>query len=190
MAEGADVYAVFLERFENLGLNYFVTGSVASSAYGEPRFTQDLDLVVRLSGTDVDVLLRAFPAEQFYVPPHEALVVEIARHAGGHFNLIHHASGVRADVYVAGDDELEQWALAHRRRIQLSSELGIWLAPPEYIVVRKLEWRAEGGGEHHEHDIQRMLAALGEYLDLEFVRHHVEMRGLIDVWIRVRAQGS
>ena len=34
MTEGADVYAVFLAVFERQGIDYFVTGSVASSAYG------------------------------------------------------------------------------------------------------------------------------------------------------------
>ena len=39
---------LFVPRLEALGLAYMVTGSTASTIYGEPRLTLDLDLVVQL----------------------------------------------------------------------------------------------------------------------------------------------
>lgn len=187
MAEGTDLYAVVLGPLERGALDYFVTGSVASSAYGEPRFTQDLDLVLALMPTRATALESAFPADQFYVPPAEVLRAELARPRDGHFNLIHHATGVRADVYVSGDDPLHAWAMEHRRRIELSPTLSAWLAPPEYVVIRKLAWRAEGGGERHETDVQSMLAVLGDDLDAAFVATEAARRGFEPLWDRLRS---
>lgn len=186
MADGADVYTVFLDRFEESGVAYFVTGSVASSLYGEPRFTEDLDLVVSIRTDDVDRLLASFSPTDFYVPPRETLVTEARREQGGHFNLPYNETGVRADVYVAGTDPLHRWAFDHRRRLQLSDDRAIWLAPPEYVVLRKLQWRHEGGGERHEQDVARVLAVLGDSIDLRFLDHEAERLGVGSLWQRLR----
>ncbi len=186
MTEGAEVYSVFLTVLERLRISYFVTGSVASSAYGEPRFTQDLDLVVALPSASIPKLVAGFPSSDFYVPPDSTLREEASRSEGGHFNLVHHESGVRADVYLAGGDDLHAWAFQHRRRIQLSEELEVWLAPPEYVIVRKLEWMAEGAGERHQEDVRHMVRVCGGLLDHEFLERELRSRGLEDAWKAVR----
>ncbi|MBI2754433.1 MAG: hypothetical protein HYX46_13140 [Betaproteobacteria bacterium] len=62
-------------------------------------------------------LRAAFPESQYYVPPEETLRLEAMRSVRGMFNLIHHASQSKADVYVAARDPLHAWAL-HRARKQ------------------------------------------------------------------------
>jgi hypothetical protein len=44
----------------------------------------------------------------------DTIVTESARAELGHFNVIHNASGMRADIYCAAADELQTWALEHR----------------------------------------------------------------------------
>lgn len=51
--------------------------------------------------------------------------------------------------------------------IELSAQGGMWLAPPEYVIVRKLEYCREGHSEKHVHDIRGMLDTLGDSLDDE-----------------------
>lgn len=130
--------APFLEPLERLGLPYCVTGSVAASVYGEPRLTADIDIVLLLKIGDIAALRSAFPDAGYYVPPDETLRLELARDSRGMFNLIHHSSQFKADIYLAGHDPLHAWALEHRRRISLG-EGGAWIAPPEYVILRKLD---------------------------------------------------
>jgi hypothetical protein len=56
----------------------------------------------------------------------------------GHFNIIHHETGFKADFYVTGKDELHHRALQNRRQIKMEGDT-IWFAPPEYVILRKLE---------------------------------------------------
>eukprot|EP01041_Mallomonas_annulata_P040321 gene40321-64193_t len=70
------------------GIPYAIVGSVASSVYGEPRATNDVDLLIQLSRNDAAKLVHAFPTEQFYVPPAEVIAVELGRPHGGHINVI------------------------------------------------------------------------------------------------------
>ena len=175
--------APFLEPLERLGLPYCVTGSVAASVYGEPRLTAAIDLVC--SGIqDIAALRSAFPDTAYYVPPDETLRLELARDTRGMFNLIHHASQFKADIYLAARDPLHAWALQHRRRITLG-ESGAWIAPPEYVILRKLEYLREGGQDKHVRDIRFILAASA--VDRVFVEAEVARLGLQTQWRQCQA---
>ena len=168
--------APFLEPLERLGLPYCITGSVAASVYGEPRLTAGIDVVLLLRTEDIPALRSAFPESDYYVPPEETLRLEAARSVRGAFNLIHHPSQFKADIYVAARDPLHAWALERRRRIELEGS-GAWIAPPEYVILRKLEYLREGGQDKHVRDIRFMLAATEvnrAYLEAEVARLGVQ----------------
>lgn len=93
-----DEMSLFVQRLEAVGAPYMVTGATAAILYGQPRVTNDLDVVLSLDEQSRAILLRMFPEEQFYVPPESVIRAEQARSQRGHFNLIHHESGFKADV--------------------------------------------------------------------------------------------
>jgi hypothetical protein len=178
---------LFVARLEATGLPYMVTGSVASMTYGEPRLTLDLDLVIELQADRAGALLAAFPESEFYRPPIEVVRLECSRESRGHFNVIHHETGAKADVYLAARDELHKWGLAHRRRLRLG-EGTIALAPPEYVILRKLEFFREGRSEKHIRDVRGMLAA-DLPLDHAFLKAELRRRGLEAEWRLVTDAG-
>jgi len=106
-----NLFYIFTSRINKLGLRYVVTGAVASIIYGEPRLTHDIDVVVELGPEKAEKIAESFPPEDFYCPPIENIRQEALRSLRGHFNIIHHETGFKADVYIAGQDELHQWAL-------------------------------------------------------------------------------
>ena len=173
--------APFLEPLERLGLPYCITGSVAASVYGEPRLTADIDVVLLLGVADLAALRSAFPDAGYYVPPEETLRLELARGMRGMFNLIHHDSQFKADIYLAGRDPLHAWALKHRRRIDLDGG-GAWIAPPEYVILRKLEYLREGGQDKHIRDIRFMLAVT--IVERAFLDEEIARLGLREQWDR------
>ncbi len=171
---------LFVVRLEAVGFPYMVTGSVASMIYGEPRLTLDVDLVVEIEVERAGELLDAFPAAEFYRPPLEVVRLECARDSRGHFNLIHHETGMKADVYPAARDALHRWGLEHRRHIPFGPGQ-LSLAPPEYVILRKLEFWREGGSEKHLRDVRAMLAT-DLVLDRAFLEAELRGRGLEEAW--------
>ena len=158
-----------------------VTGSVAATVYGEPRLTHDVDLVAVLDPARIDRLAQAFPPSEFYCPPVEEITLEAAREGRGHFNLIHHETGFKADVYLAGRDPLHAWGLSRTRSLELDGE-PIAVAPPEYVIVRKLEYFREGGSEKHLRDIRSMLEHSPDQIDRVELERLVASRGLKEAW--------
>ena len=90
---------------ERLGLRYFVTGSTATIFFGEPRFTNDIDLVVDLPEERIGELCGAFPPESFYLA--EEAVRRAVRNRG-QFNLIHPVSGLKVDMVIPAENALKK----------------------------------------------------------------------------------
>lgn len=179
-----DELFLFVERLEAVAAPYMVTGATAAILYGQPRVTNDLDVVLSLDDRARAALLRVFPEGDFYVPPESVIQAEQARALRGHFNLIHLESGFKADVYLVGADPLHAWALPRRRRLQWGGQAAIAVAPPEYVVLRKLEFFREGGSAKHPADIRAILDVTG--LDEALFRPWVERLGLQSVWDAVQ----
>ena len=176
-----DLFGVFVAPLERERVRYAVTGSVAGSAYGEPRLTNDIDIVVDIAVADVARVASAFPISDFYFPPEEVVVVEVQRAIRGHFNVIHHDSGFKADFYPKGIDALQEWALANVRRVDVDGT-PLALAPPEYVIVKKLEFFREGGSHKHLDDIAAILRHQRGALDVAFIEGHVRRLALDAAW--------
>lgn len=184
-----DLLSLFTRPLEAVGSPYFVTGSMAGMIYGEPRLTMDVDLVLVLSKSNIDTLLEAFNESDFYRPPREVLLQECSRPQRGHFNLIHHETGFKADVYLAGNDPLHAWAMDRRRLIEIGQDK-IWIAPPEYVILRKLEFFREGRSEKHLRDIHSMIDRSAAEIDEPMLLEMIEKQGLTPVWQHFNAWRS
>jgi hypothetical protein len=182
---GPDELSLFIERLEAVGAPYMVTGATAAILYGQPRVTNDLDVVLSLNDQTRSALLRAFPETEFYAPPESVIQAEQARLQRGHFNLIHLESGYKADIYLAGADPLHAWALPLRRRLHWSDRLQVAVAPPEYVVLRKLEYYREGRSTKHPADIRAIREVTG--VDEATLTPWLERMGLTTLWRELTA---
>lgn len=180
-------YGLILGPLNTSGLAYAVTGSVACIVYGEPRLTADIDIVVLLRRADIPRVEAAFPITDYYCPPTETLLIEVDRTHRGLFNVIHQKTGFKADFFVAARDPLHVWALEHRRVKKVQGD-DVWLAPPEYVVVRKLEAFREGGSEKHLRDIRFIRAATE--LNERFLTVQIDRLGLEEQWALCRTRSD
>ena len=180
-----DELSLFAARLESLGAPYMITGATAAILYGQPRLTNDLDVVLALDDRTRPALIEAFPEAEFYIPPESVIRAEQARRQRGHFNLIHHESGYKADIYLAGEDPLHAWALPQRRRLNWAEHMAINVAPPEYVVLRKLEFYREGGSAKHPADIRAILEITG--VDEGAMAPWLERMGLAALWQTLKA---
>ena len=176
-----NLFLIFVSRLNASGIRYMVTGAVASIIYGEPRLTHDIDLVLELDDESAQKIVEDFPLEEFYCPPIEILKIEVKRSQRGHFNLIHHETGFKADIYIMGQDKLHNWAMSSRRRFDIEGE-SIWLAPPEYVILRKLEYYREGSSEKHLNDIASMIEISSDQINFEELQNRIKECALEKEW--------
>jgi hypothetical protein len=181
-----DLIGLFVEPLEAIGVSYMITGGVASVIYGDPRFTRDVDIVMEFQRSNVAALESAFDPAAYYVPPAEALEEEASRPEGVHFNVIHRETALRADVYLAGNDLVIGWAFGRRVRLQVGGGK-IWVAPIEYVILRKLEYFQHSGSDRHLRDVAMMLRISGDTVDSDSLMEWGERLDLLDTLQQARS---
>jgi len=175
----SELLAFLCKHLEQIGIRYFITGSQATIAYGEPRFTNDIDVVVELNGSNWELFCSGFPEEEFY------LSREAAREAVAQcrmFNIIHPTSGLKIDVMIPEQTSFNQLRLQRGVRLHLATGGMATFASPEDIIVKKMEWHSMGGGERHLGDIEGILRVRGEAVDRDYIAKHALLLGVHDIW--------
>lgn len=157
---------------------------MASVAYGEPRATRDIDVVVDLAPADVSALADYFPAEDFYLDRDAAAD---AAGGGGQFNVVHPASGFKIDFFVAGD-AVERSQLDRARRLSAVEDLEARFSPPEELIVKKLQYYQAGGSDKHLRDVAAILDISGESIDRDRTRRLATEIGVEEIWSELLAR--
>jgi len=169
-------------RLDALGVAWVIGGSIASSVHGEPRSTQDVDMVVALLVRHVTPFARAMGPD-YYV---DADALRLAVTTGGSFNAVHFASAIKVDFFVASDDPFEAERLERRQRIEMPNG-ALYVDTAEHTLLRKLEWYRRGGevSERQWRDVQAIARIQGDLLDLEHLRLWASRLGVLDLLQRV-----
>jgi hypothetical protein len=162
---------------ESLDIDYYVCGSVASSLQGEIRYTQDLDLVIKIEPVKAELLIEAMAGE-FYIS--EVAVEEALSGKTSSFNVIHLETTEKADLFVMGEDEFSRIQMTRRRLHVVEENRSFYLSSPEDTVLHKLIWFGMTGGESQKQwrDILGVLKLQGESLDVGYMREWGEKLGL------------
>jgi hypothetical protein len=160
-----------------------LTGSLAAAFYGQPRATQDVDVVVEIEPNHVDRLVEELAAAGLYVSGDAAR--EAVRYAG-QFNAIDPETGWKGDFIVRKERAFSRSEFERRKPAQLLG-VDVWLASVEDLVVAKLEWSELGDSELQRQDIVEILQTTGDVIDQEYVEHWAAALGLSEAWKRVRA---
>jgi hypothetical protein len=158
-----------VDAFEQLGVNYHIGGSVASSVYGIIRATIDADLVAGLRLEQARPLVKLL--ETVYYIDEDAVKDAIRRHSS--FNAIHLDTMLKVDVFIPKTRLFDQEEF---RRTQLQTLIEgtrpFYVASPEGTILNKLEWYRMGNeiSDRQWNDILGVLKVQGTTLDLDYLQ--------------------
>jgi hypothetical protein len=183
--EQIDILRHAVEALERMNVPYLVVGSFASIAYGESRFTQDIDIVAAFQLKHVDELLKAFPPDDFYLS--EAAIREAIR-TRSQFNVIHPSSGNKIDFILPRADEWATVRMARRRPVRLLPDRDVMTAAPEDVILGKLWYFSEGGGDRHLRDIAGILRVTGDGVNRAEVELWAGKLGYLEIWQQILAK--
>jgi hypothetical protein len=168
-----------LALLERLQIPYAIVGSFATAVWGDPRMTRDIDIVVQLSGEQVEALCAAFPPDDFYVSRHAAQEAVSQR---SQFNVIHFRSGNKIDFMIAGRSEWASRQLTRRRYVRFAPGCEGFVAAPEDVIIGKLVYYQEGGSEKHLRDIASILCQAEDDVDRRYIAEVAGALGLLNTW--------
>lgn len=165
--------------FEKHGIRYFVTGAVAAIAYGEPRLTNDIDIVADLREDEIPQLKGCYPEGEFYFDEESARRAVSFR---SQFNIIHPESGLKIDIMISRGDEFDRSRFRRVRRLRPVEDTEVDFASPEDVILKKMAFYRDGGSEKHLRDIAGILKISSGDIDSSYIEDWAKTLGLEEIW--------
>ena len=165
--------------FERRGIAYRIVGSMASMAYSEARFTNDIDILVDLSEDDAEQIETEFPAPEFYV---SLSAIKSAIRDRRQFNIIHIPSGLKLDIIQRKDNEFGTLDITRGQRLKSDGFYDAWFASPENVILMKLRYFQEGGSDKHLRDVASILLIQDKHIDREYIEQWARKLSVDQEW--------
>lgn len=171
-----------VDALEELGVPYYVGGSLASSAHGVPRASIDADVIADL-GPEHVTPFASMLARAYYLSQDRIRTAVEARRS---FNLIHLETMFKVDVFVAKRRPFDRQALARARREAFEDApeaRRFFVASPEDTILAKLEWFRAGGevSERQWADVVGVLKTGWDGLDRAYLGRWAPSIGVEDL---------
>ena len=156
------------------GIPYMITGSLASTYYGRPRTTQDIDLVIEADANRLNAFVAAAQQHGYYADANDAAEALSLRSM---FNIIDADSGYKLDLIVRKDREFSRQEFGRRREITLLGTRA-FMVSPEDSILSKLEWSRERASEQQFLDALAVARTQGDSLDRMYLAKWATELGL------------
>ena len=173
---------------EELGIPYFIAGSLASTIYGMVRTTQDSDLVAEMRREHVESFVHALEGE-FYLDE-DMITDAVTQHTS--FNIIHRANMFKVDVFVPQVRPFLKEQLSRARRQVLATEprAEAMVATAEDTLLAKLDWYRMGGegSERQWRDVLGILEVQAGSLELDYLHKWAKELRVSDLLERALTQ--
>lgn len=163
---------------ERLKISYMVTGGIAVFVWGRPRFTADIDIVIKLLEPQVDLLARALRqiSEAGYVS--EDAAKEAIRRKG-EFNFIDSETGLKVDFWITKGDVKS--AIEFKRRIlKKIGNQTVYFISPEDLILSKLDWYKQTESSRHLEDVESILKI--SKVDVEYIKKRTEKQSTLEIF--------
>jgi hypothetical protein len=168
------------------GIPYMLTGSLASSMYGIPRATNDVDIVIAPSREQLLSVVQLFQRLGLTVAP-EAAIAAFRKRTD--FNVIDFSHGWKADLILRKDRPFSLTEF-ERRETHEVEDIRLTLARPEDVLIAKLEWSKSGNSDRQLDDAAGILKMQGANLDREYIEHWVEALQLDSEWDAAKTRAA
>jgi len=173
-----------IEALNAAGVEYLIGGAIAEWAWGEPRATQDLDMVVNIPIKSVKKLSKELEKRDMLIPAEIILDNIVEDRADIPINAIHMYSGLKADLYpVREGDELRQSAFQRREQVDYGPPIGkVYIHSPEDLILYKLIYFGLSQQSKHSRDIAAILKSKKDELDMDYIDGWAIRLGLTSLW--------
>ncbi len=178
--------ATIVSELDRFGIPHMLAGSFASTYHGDPRTTNDIDLVIDPSREQLERFVDGLDAERFYVS------AEAAREAFGQrrqFNVVLLDSGWKADLIIRKERPFSRAEFGRRQPAEIAG-VRVHVATAEDTIIAKLEWARAGESERQLRDVVGIISASGAGLDREYLMRWIGELGLTEMWDRARAEAE
>lgn len=184
-----DFLKMILSVLEKAGIDYMIGGAVAVWPWGEPRSTQDIDIVIHLGIEQINSLSKELEKVDIYLPPNIILENLHVTRIDLPINAIHGASGFKAEMFLMReDDELRKTAFERRVKVDFGSVVGqVYIHSPEDLIIYKMLYYSLSQQTKHIRDIGAIIKTMGKQLDYDYIQKWATEKQVVAIWQEIQS---
>lgn len=179
-----------VDALEACEITYLIGGAVAVWAWGEPRATQDFDLVIHLPGPRIRQLSQELAARRMLVPPDILFDLLIQPEGDLPVNAIHLHAGYKAELFLLRPgDEFRASALERRRLVDLDAPLSqVYVHAPDDLILNKVHYYSLSQQTKHIRDIASIIVYSSNEIDWAYFNVWIQRLDLLLAWDEVKQE--
>ena len=162
----SEILGLIAKILDELKIAYYITGGFAVSIWGKPRFTADIDLIVKMSHLAkkefASKVKAAFP--KGYVDSDQ---IDTALAEKGEFNFIDSDTGMKVDFWIAQNNEFEKECFQNIRVKDIGYKVNF--ISPENLIISKLLWYQKTNSSRHLEDAKSVVE--NTKINKNYLRH-------------------
>lgn len=151
---------------DNMRVPYALTGGIAASFYGKPRSTHDFDIIIQVAPEPGSAKKISSVFEKDFYASEEGIIDALLHKTM--FNIIHHETGLKIDLWVLKEDEYDRTAFARREKIRALG-MDLYILSAEDMILNKLLWHKISDIDKHLSDARSIGEFQKERIDKEYL---------------------
>lgn len=169
-----------IRKLDTAAVPYMISGSMGSSSYGEPRATNDIDIIIDPTVKQLNKFVQSI-GDKYYLNEETAFDAVNKRSM---FNIIDSSTGWKADLIIRKDRKFSK--VEFERRVQGKiAGIDVFLATPEDTILSKLEWLKSSGSDRQYRDALGIAAIQWEQLDKSYLLTWAKELKIEDVFSQI-----
>ena len=153
------------KRLDDSNIPYMLSGSMCSSFHGQPRATNDADIVIDSTKEQLVHFLNSL-GQNYYAGKEAALE---ALKNNSMFNIIDTQAGWKADIIIRKNRTYSKQEFA-RRTNEIVMGINLWILSPEDSILSKLEWSKGRESQIQFNDALGVLNVQWDRLDFDYLK--------------------
>ncbi len=164
MTSQEDFLGRLIKKLDEQNIPYMLSGSVSSSLHGQPRATNDADIVIAPAEEQLVAFLKSL-GDDYYVNPDAA---RDAFKSNLVFNVIDIQNSWKADLIIRKNRPFSREEFQRRQKANIMG-LDAWVVSPEDVILSKLEWAKNTKSSQQLQDALGVATVQYDHLDRDYL---------------------
>ncbi len=164
MTSQEDFLQILIKKLNEQNIPYMLSGSVSSSLHGQPRATNDADIVIAPLEEQLIDFVKSLGDDYYvsYDAAHEAL------ESNSMFNVVDIRNSWKADFIMRKNRPFSREEFRRRRKANIMG-LDVWVVSPEDVILSKLEWAKNSESAQQYRDALGIVTVQYDRLDRDYL---------------------
>jgi hypothetical protein len=181
----SELLELIIKIFEENQIEYILTGSLVSSIQGEPRATNNIDFVIQIKSSQINLFLNTFKSPDYYLD--EGSIINAIENESM-FQILHLKSGIIIDLWLITNDPFDIARFSGKIKENILGTQ-MYISRPEDTILSRLRWcKKSGFSEKQFNDALRVYEVQYNLFNMDYLHTWAKDMKILDLLEKIESK--